>query len=170
MKVTPLCPTLHDPIDYTVHSILQAKILVWIAFPFSRGSSKPRDRTQVSHIAGRFFTSWSSREDFNSDDYSICYCGQESFRRNGVALIAKQKSMKCRTWVQSQKQKNDLSLFPRQTIQFHSNPNLCPNYQCWRSWSWQVLWRPTTLSRTNIKKWCSFLHRMQKEGVQRYLE
>ena len=42
---------------YTVHGILQARILEWAAFPFSRGSSQPRDWTQVSHIAGRFFTS-----------------------------------------------------------------------------------------------------------------
>ena len=41
-----------------VLGILQARILKWVAFPFSRGSSQPRDRTQVSHIAGRFFTSW----------------------------------------------------------------------------------------------------------------
>ena len=39
---------------YTVHRILQARILEWVAFPFSRGSSKPRDRTQVLRIAGRF--------------------------------------------------------------------------------------------------------------------
>ena len=44
------------------HEILQAKILEWVAFPFSRGSSRPRDQTQVSHIAGRFFTSWATRE------------------------------------------------------------------------------------------------------------
>jgi len=43
--------------DYTVHGILQARILEWVAFPFSRGSSQPRDGTQVSHIAGGFFTS-----------------------------------------------------------------------------------------------------------------
>ena len=48
--------------DYTVHRILQARILEWVAFPFSRGSSQPRDRTQVSCIAGRFFTSWAARE------------------------------------------------------------------------------------------------------------
>ena len=48
--------------DYTVHGILQARILEWVAFPFSRGSSQPRDRTQVSSIAGRFFTSWATRE------------------------------------------------------------------------------------------------------------
>ena len=48
--------------DYTDHGILQARILEWVAFPFSRGSSQTRDRTQVSHIAGRFITSWATRE------------------------------------------------------------------------------------------------------------
>ena len=46
--------------DYPVHEILQARILDWVALPFSRGSSQPRDRTQVSHIAGKFFTSWAN--------------------------------------------------------------------------------------------------------------
>ena len=57
VKVPQSCPTLCDPMDYTVHGILQARILEWIAFAFYRGSSQPRDRTQVSHIAGEFFTS-----------------------------------------------------------------------------------------------------------------
>ncbi len=57
MKVVQSCQILCDPMDYTVHGILQARILEWVAFPFSRGSSQPRDRTQVSYIAGRFFTS-----------------------------------------------------------------------------------------------------------------
>jgi len=57
VKVTQSCPTLYDPMDYRVHRIPQARILERVAFPFSRGSSQPRDRTQVSHIAGRFFTS-----------------------------------------------------------------------------------------------------------------
>ena len=51
MKVTQSCPTLCDPMDYTVHGILLARILEWVAFPFSRGSSQPRDRTQVASIA-----------------------------------------------------------------------------------------------------------------------
>ena len=55
-------PTLCNPMDYTVHGIHQARILEWVAFPFFRGSSQPRDRTQVSRIAGRFFTSWATRE------------------------------------------------------------------------------------------------------------
>ena len=52
--------------------------------------------------------------EFNSDDHYIYYCGQES-------------GLKCSTWVQSQKRQNDLCLFPRQTIQYHSNPSLYPN-------------------------------------------
>ena len=50
-------------------------------------------------------------------------------------------------------------LFPRQTVQHHSNPSLCPNQECWRWWSWMVLWRPTTPSRTNTKTRCPFHHR-----------
>jgi len=52
----------NSPGLHTVHEILQAKILEWVAIPFSRGSSQPRDQTQVSHIAGGFFTSWAIRE------------------------------------------------------------------------------------------------------------
>ena len=48
--------------DYTVHGILQVRIQEWVAFPFSTGSSQPRDQTQVSHIAGRFFAIWATRE------------------------------------------------------------------------------------------------------------
>ena len=62
VKVTQSYPTLCDPMDYTVHGILQARIMEWVALPFSRGPSQPRDQTQVSCIAGRFFTSWATRE------------------------------------------------------------------------------------------------------------
>ena len=49
-------PTLCNPIDYTVHGILQARILAWVAIFYYRGSSWPRAETLVSHVAGRFFT------------------------------------------------------------------------------------------------------------------
>ena len=52
VKVAQSCPTLCDPMDYTVHGILQTRILEWVVFPISRGSSQPRDWTQISHIAG----------------------------------------------------------------------------------------------------------------------
>ena len=47
--------------DYAVYGILQASILERVTFPFSRGSSWPRDQTPVSNIAGRFFTRWATR-------------------------------------------------------------------------------------------------------------
>ena len=56
-KVSQSCPTLCDPINCTVHGLLQARIREWVAFPLSRGSSQAMDRTQVFHIAGGFFTS-----------------------------------------------------------------------------------------------------------------
>ena len=61
VKVIQSCLTLWDPMDYTVLGILQARILEWVAFPFSRRSSQPRDQTQVSCTVGRFFTSWATR-------------------------------------------------------------------------------------------------------------
>ena len=59
-------PALGNPLDYSllgfsVHWILQARILEWVAIPFSRESSEPRDQTRVSHITGRFFTIWVTR-------------------------------------------------------------------------------------------------------------
>ena len=64
-EVTRLCPILCDPLDYSlpyssVLGTLQARILEWVDVPFSRGSSQSRDRTQVSHIAGGFFTIWAT--------------------------------------------------------------------------------------------------------------
>ena len=56
------CLTLYHPMDSTVCGILQSRVLEWVAFPFSRESSQPWDRTQVSHSAGGFFTSWVTRE------------------------------------------------------------------------------------------------------------
>ena len=56
VKVVQSCLTLCDPMDYTLHDILQARTLEWVALPFSKESSQPRDQTQISHIAGGFFT------------------------------------------------------------------------------------------------------------------
>ena len=62
VEVCHSCLTLCSPMDYTVPGTLQARILEWVTFPFSRESSQPRDWTQVSCIAGKFFTSWATRE------------------------------------------------------------------------------------------------------------
>ena len=69
---------------------------------------------------------WTGMGEFNSVDHYIYYCGQESIRRNEVAIMVN-KRVRNATWMQSQKRQNDLCSFPRQTIQYHSNPGLCPN-------------------------------------------
>ena len=77
-------------------------------------------------ILGSSELKWTGMAEFNSDDHYIYYCRQESLRRSGVAIMVN-KSPKCSTWMQSQKRQNDLCSFPRQTLQYHSNPSLCPN-------------------------------------------
>ena len=69
---------------------------------------------------------WTGMGEFNSVDHYIHYCGQESLRRNGVAFMVN-KRVQNAYLDQSQKQQNDLFPSPRQTIQYHSNPSLCPN-------------------------------------------
>ena len=79
VKVAQSCPTLCDPMDYTVHGILQARTLKWAAFPFSRGSSWPRNWAGASCTADRFFTSELSGKplaDHLSWQPSTCYSCQ----------------------------------------------------------------------------------------------
>ena len=69
-EVTQLCPTLCDPVDCSlprssIDGIFQVRVLEWVAISLSRGSSSPRDRTQVSHFVGRCFTIWATREVFS---------------------------------------------------------------------------------------------------------
>ena len=67
-EVAQSCPTLCNPMDcslpgFSVHGILQARILEWVTISFSRGSSQPWDRTWVSRIGGRRFNLWATREE-----------------------------------------------------------------------------------------------------------
>ena len=70
---------------------------------------------------------WTGISKFNSDDQYIYYCGQKSLRRNVIALIVNRRVENA---VLGCYLKNDLGLLPRQTIQHHSNPTLCPNHEC----------------------------------------
>ena len=75
MLVAQSCPTLCDPMDSSppgssVHGILQARILEWVAIPFFRKSSQPSDLTQAFCTAGRFFTIWATREALSSVQFS----------------------------------------------------------------------------------------------------
>ena len=90
MKVAQLCPILCNPADYTVHGILQVRMLEWVPFPLSRRSSQPRDWTQVSHIAGRFFTSWPRGKPRNTGVGSLFLLQQMFLTKEltGVSCIA----------------------------------------------------------------------------------
>ena len=78
------------------------------------------------NILGISKLKWTGMGEFNSDDHYIYYFGQESLRRNGVATMVN-KSLKCSTWMQSQKRQNDLCSSPRQTIYYHGNSSLYPD-------------------------------------------
>ena len=67
---------------------------------------------------------WTGMGEFNSDDHCVYYCGQESLRRKGVALIVNKEQ-----YLGAVSKMTECSLFiSRQTIQYHNNPNLCPNH------------------------------------------
>ena len=93
---------LCDPMDYMVHGILQARILEWGVFPFSRGSSQPRGQTQVSLIAGGFFAVWATREAQEKGKETWIqreryrFCGREgSLLFTGVNPVGSMQSQSC---------------------------------------------------------------------------
>ena len=101
VKVTHSCPTLCDPMDYTVHGILQARMLEWVAFPFSKWSSQPRDWTKVSYIAGRFlpaepqekpisliYNSWSNFSSWLNNVLGFCLFVFSGLGLNPASYIA----------------------------------------------------------------------------------
>ena len=69
---------------------------------------------------------WTELGKFNSDDHYIYYCGQESLRRNGVAIIVNKRVQNAIVGCNLKNDRMTYS-FPRQTIQYHSNPSPCPN-------------------------------------------
>ena len=81
----------------------------------------------IVYILGISELKWTGIGDFNSDDHYIYYCGQESLRRNGVAIIVNKRLQNAVLGCNLKKQQNDLCSFPRQTVQYHGNPSLCPN-------------------------------------------
>ena len=110
-EVAQSCPTLSHPVDCSlpgssIHGIFQARVLEWVAIAFSKNQGKLEVIKQVMargniDILGISELKWTGMGEFNSDDHYIYYGGQESLRRNVVAIVV--KSLKCSTWMQSQK-------------------------------------------------------------------
>ena len=89
--VTQSYLTFFKPMDgslpgSSVLGILQARVLEWVTIPFSRGSSQPRDRTQVFHTRGRFFTIWATREAQSVQRWVSLVRSNEGFRSSAVLL------------------------------------------------------------------------------------
>ena len=78
-------------------------------------------------ILGISKTKWTGMGEFNSDDQYVYYCGQESLRRNGIAIIVNKRVQKAVLGCNLRNYKMMFVRFLRQTIQYHSNPSLCPN-------------------------------------------
>ena len=141
MKTTPSCGC--DAVGSKVWCCKEQYCIgTWSVMSINQGKFEvvKQEMARVNtDIFGISELKWTGLSKFNLNDHYIYYCGQESLRRNGVALRVN-KSPKCSTQVQSQKWQNDLCSFPRQTIQYHSNSNLCPNHWPGRSWSWMVVY------------------------------
>ena len=112
VKVTQSCLTLCNPIDYTAHGILQAQILEWVASPFSRGSSQPKDWTQVSYIADGFFTHWATgkpKEALKEDKLGPFFLSME--KRNKICLVERKANSEARInkWSSNTAELNSIS-------------------------------------------------------------
>ena len=88
---------------------------------------KPEMARVNIYVLGISELKWTRMVEFNSDDHYIYYCGQETFRRNGVAIIVNKRVQNAVFGCDLKKEQNRLCLFPRQTIQCHSNPSICPD-------------------------------------------
>ena len=110
------CKEQHCIATWNVRSMNQGKLEV---------VKQEMERVKID-VLGMSKLKWTGMGEFNSDDHYIYNCGQESLRRNGVAIMVNKRVQNA---VLGCSIKNDrmICLFPRQTIQYHSNPSLCPN-------------------------------------------
>ena len=86
-----------------------------------------QEMARVNNILGISKLKWTGIGEFNSDDHYIYYCGQESLRRNGVAIIVNKRVQNVLLGCSLKTRQNYLCSFARQTIQYHGNPSLCPD-------------------------------------------
>ena len=121
---------------WTVHGILQARILEWVAFPISRGSSQPRDQTQVSHIAGRFFTSWATsvHNSHRSEEQALELYNQNTKPFYQISYIFQRHSKAVDSFLKKKKKKKSIFLMLHSWFSYshlkstilHQQPSLKP--------------------------------------------
>ena len=104
LLLPPIPPSIRVFSNESTLRMRWPKLGPWIK---ANGSSQTGDgKSEHRHFRNQQ-TNWTGMGEFNSDDHYICYCGQESIRRNGVSIIV-DKSLKYISWMQSQKWQNDL--------------------------------------------------------------
>ena len=145
-QVTQLCPTLCNPMDSfppasPVHGILQARILEWVAIPFSRGSSQPKGQTQVSCMAGGFFTAWATREAPRPPPPATTLYKQEHPKASqgapGAGAQCHDHSPQLREPIRQQRSQELLLIFAGRWVRIHSPPKLAAEIR--------PTWLPTSL-------------------------
>ena len=151
------CLTLCDPMNYTVHGNLQARIPEWVAFPFSRESSKPRDPTQVFRIAGRFFPSWAQEYIVLNARLDEAKAGIKIAGRNiSNLLYADNTNLKAQSKeelksllmkVKEESEKASLKLNIQKWRSWHPVPSLHGKQmgKQWKHWKTLVSWAPESL-------------------------
>ena len=123
VKVAQSCLTLCDSMDYTVHGVLQARTLEWVAFPFSRGSSQSRDWTQISRTAGGFFISWVTREDLGAS------WGDLKSKKLSFWSVVFKSAMKSRFYTTTSD--DQLNSWAEKTLQSTSQSQTCTKKMSW---------------------------------------
>ena len=128
-EVTQSCPTPWNPMDsslpgFSVHEIFKTRVLEWIASSFSRGSSRPRDWTRVSHIVGRCFTLCTTKEALISHANKVMF---KSSRQ--ASAICELRTSKCERWIEK-RQRNQTSNFYlhwtiEKTREFQKKKKIC---------------------------------------------
>ena len=120
--------------NYTVHGILQARIMEWIDFLFSRGSSQPRDWTQISHIEGGFFTSWATREAHGAGQdrqYSLVHGGSIFL----TVVVARGRDCLDRE-IQRQRDRERETERKRKVTKEINRITSYRSYSCYSEWVW----------------------------------
>ena len=156
-----MCPFLCDPTDCSlpgssVHGILQARILEWVAMPFSRGSSPPRDQTWVSCIAGRFFTVWATKEALNKNIRTNNWHKQNSSRDDVILSWSKSSfgSFFEMSWKNPNEVFYQVSITGRASLMVQTVKNLPEIWNTWvQSLGWEDSLEKGMVTHSSILAW-----------------